>query len=73
LRNISYRIVIADLYGCETCPLTLREEHGVRVFENWVLRKVFRLKREEETWDWRKFHSEVHDLYSSLNIFRVIK
>jgi hypothetical protein len=24
------------LYGCETWSLTLREEHRLRVFENWV-------------------------------------
>jgi hypothetical protein len=29
------------LYGCETCFLTLREEHKLRVLENGVLRKVF--------------------------------
>jgi hypothetical protein len=34
------------LYGCETWPLTLREE---RVFENSVLRRIFVPKREEVT------------------------
>jgi hypothetical protein len=29
------------LYGCETWSLTLREEHGLRVFENRVLRRIF--------------------------------
>jgi hypothetical protein len=29
------------LYGCETWPLTLREEHRLRVFENKVLRRIF--------------------------------
>jgi hypothetical protein len=28
------------LYGCETWPLTLREEHRLRVFENRVLRRI---------------------------------
>jgi hypothetical protein len=27
------------LYGCETWPLTLREEHRLGVFENKVLRE----------------------------------
>jgi hypothetical protein len=41
------------LYGCETWSLTLREEHKLRVFENRVLRKIFRPKKEEEG-SWRK-------------------
>jgi len=34
-------------YGHETWPLTLREEHKLRVFENRVLRNIFGLKRDE--------------------------
>jgi hypothetical protein len=34
-------------YGCETWSLTLREEHRLRVFENRVLRRIFRPKRDE--------------------------
>ena len=33
------------LYGCENLSHTLREEHGLRVFENKVLRKIFGTKR----------------------------
>jgi hypothetical protein len=61
------------LSGCETWSLTLREEHRLRVFENRVLRKIFGPKREEEG-SWRKLHNdELHNLYSSPNIVRVIK
>jgi hypothetical protein len=35
------------LYGCETLYLTLREVYRLRVFDKRVLRKIFRLKREE--------------------------
>jgi hypothetical protein len=35
------------LYGCETWSLTFREERRLRVFENRVLRKIFRPKRDE--------------------------
>jgi hypothetical protein len=42
------------LYGCETWSLTLREEHRLRVFENRVLRRIFRPKRNEVTGGWRK-------------------
>ena len=62
------------LYGCETWSLTLREERRLRVFENRVLRRVFRPKRDEVTWEWRKLHNEeINDLYCSPNIVRVIK
>jgi hypothetical protein len=51
----------------------LGEEHRLRVFENRVLRKIFGPKREEDG-SWRKLHNdELHSLYSSLNIVRVIK
>jgi hypothetical protein len=57
----------------ETWSFTLREEHGLRVFENRVLRSIFGPKREEDG-SWRKLHNdELHNLYFSPNIFRVIK
>jgi hypothetical protein len=70
-----YKTVILPvvLYGSETWSLTLGEEHRLRVFENRVLRKIFEPKREEDG-SWRKLHNdELHDLYSSSNIVRVIK
>ena len=52
----------------------MREEHRLRVFENRVLRRIFGPKRGEVTGDWRRLHNEeLNDLYSSLNIVRVIK
>jgi hypothetical protein len=60
-------------YGCETWSLTLREEHRLKVFKNRVLRRIFGPKREEDG-SWRKLHNdELHCLYSSPNIVRVIK
>jgi hypothetical protein len=45
----------------------LREEHGLRVFENRVLRTIFGPKRNEVTGCWRKLHNEeLRNLYSSL-------
>jgi hypothetical protein len=70
-----YKSVILPvvLYGCETWSLTLSEEHGVRVFENRVLRRIFKPKGEEDG-SWRKLHNdELHSLYSSPNIVRVIE
>jgi hypothetical protein len=52
----------------------LRGEHGLRVFENRVLRRIFVPKRDEVTGEWRKLHNEeLNYLYSSPNIFRMIK
>jgi hypothetical protein len=51
----------------------LREEHRLRVFENRVLRRIFGPKREEDG-SWRKLdNDELHSLYSSPNVVRVIK
>jgi hypothetical protein len=66
-------ILLVVLYGCKTWSLTLGEEHRLRVFEKRVLRKISGPKREEDG-SWRKLHNdELHSLYSSLNIVRVIK
>jgi hypothetical protein len=48
------------------------ENHRLRVFKNRVLR-ILGPKREEDG-SWRKLHNdELHSLYSSPNIVRVIK
>jgi hypothetical protein len=62
------------LYGCETWSLTLREERELGVFENRVLRRIFGPKRDGVTGEWRKLHNEeLHDLYSSPRIIRIMK
>jgi hypothetical protein len=46
------------------------------VFENRVLRRIFGLKRDKVTGDWRNLHKSnkgLHDLYYSPNIIWVIK
>ena len=46
----------------------------LRVLEERVLTRIFVLKRDEVTGKLRKLHNEeLNDLYSSRNIFRVIK
>jgi hypothetical protein len=78
-RNVKieiYKTIILPvvLYGYESLSLTLREEHRLRVFENWVRRRIFGPKRDEVTGGWRKLHNEeLHGLYSSPSIVRVIK
>jgi hypothetical protein len=51
-----YRTIILPvvLYVCETWSLTLREEQRLRMFENRVPRRIFGLKRDEVTGEWRR-------------------
>jgi hypothetical protein len=54
--------------------LRLREEHKLRIFENRVQRRTFGPKRNEMAEGWTKLHNEeLHDLYSSPSIIRIIK
>jgi hypothetical protein len=44
------------------------------VIENRVLGRIFGPKRGEMTGEWTKLHNEeLHDLYSSSSIIRIIK
>jgi hypothetical protein len=44
------------------------------VFENRVLSRIFGPNRDEVTGEWRKLHNEeLHDLYSSSSIIRIMK
>ena len=46
----------------------------MRLFENMVLRRIFGLRRDDVTGEWRRFcNEELNDYYSSPNIVRVIK
>ena len=56
-----------------TWSLTLRERCRLRVFENRILRRIFGPKRDENG-EWRRLHNEeLHSLYRSPDIVRVIK
>jgi hypothetical protein len=71
-----YKTIILPvvLYMCGTWSLTLREELKLSVFENRVLRSLFCPKKDEVMGGWRKLHNEeLHDLYSSPSIIRIIK
>jgi hypothetical protein len=62
-------IVLVVLYVYGTWSLTLREKHKLRLFENRMLRRILRPKR-----DLRKLHNkELHNLYSSPIIIKMIK
>jgi hypothetical protein len=44
------------------------------MFQNRMLRRIFRPKRDEMTGGWRKLHNEeLHDLYSSSSRIGIIK
>jgi hypothetical protein len=54
--------------------VTLKEEHGLRAFQKRLLRLTVEPKRDEMSGDWRKMHNEdLHNLYSSPSIIRIIK
>jgi hypothetical protein len=61
-------------YGCEIWYLIVREVYRLRMFEERVLRKIFVAKRDEVAGEWRKLpNEELHNLYSSPSIIKVIK
>jgi hypothetical protein len=54
LKNIMIRlcriiILPGVLYGSETWSLILRQEHRLKAFENWLLKRMFGSKRGEVT------------------------
>jgi hypothetical protein len=55
-------------------PLTLREEHRLRLFKNRVLRRTYGPKRKKAWECQRTMHNEeLHNMYASSNIIRVIR
>jgi len=73
IRIYRTKILSVVLYRCETWSFTLKEERRLRVFENRVLRRMFRLCRDKVTGDWLTLHSEeLYGFYSSSNTIRMI-
>ena len=61
------------LFGAEAWSLTLGEERWLRVFENRILRRILGPTKDANG-DCRMLHSEeLHSLYRSPNIVRIIK
>jgi hypothetical protein len=60
--------------GVDLSSLMFREGQILRGCENVMLRKIFGLKRENATRDWKRLHvDELQGLFSSPTIIRVIK
>jgi hypothetical protein len=67
-------VKVYNVLSINTWPMTLREEHRLRVFENRVLRGIFGPKRDEVIGGRRKLHNdELHNLYCSPSIIKIIK
>jgi hypothetical protein len=71
-----YKTIILPvvLYGCKTLSLISREEHGLRVFENRELRRIFeptevKLQKAEK----KLHHEELDYFYSSPSIIIMIR
>jgi hypothetical protein len=59
------------LFECEILSLRLRKEHRLKVFEDKVLRRIL---GDKSIGGWKKLHyEELHNLYSSPSIIRIIK
>jgi hypothetical protein len=62
-----------NLFGCETWSLRSREEHRLKAFEHRVLTSILRPRR-DGIGGLRKLHNEeLHDVYSTPHIIRMIK
>ena len=61
------------LYSCEAWSLTLREERRLWVFEKRILRRMSGPKGDANSERRRLHNEELHSLYRSPNIVRVIK
>jgi hypothetical protein len=72
----TYKTIILPLvlYGRETWPLPLRDEHRLKVLENRALRRIFGPKIDKIRGGWRKLHNEkLLNLYTLPNTIKVIK
>jgi hypothetical protein len=57
----------------EPSSVTLREQYRSRVFDNRVLRRIFGPKMDRVRGGWRRLHNELHNLYPSPDMIRVMK
>ena len=66
-------ILLVVLYDCEAWSFTLRKERRLKSLERRILRRLYGPKR-DASGEWRRlYNEELHSLYLSRNIVRVIK
>jgi hypothetical protein len=53
--------------------VVLGEEHRAKAFKNRALRRIFGPKKDEIMGGWKKLCTEIHNMYFSPNIIRMIK
>jgi hypothetical protein len=62
------------LCGFDTWFLSSREDYRLIVFVNRVLRRIFGPRKDKVSGGLRKLHNEeLHNIYSSPSIFRMVK
>jgi hypothetical protein len=65
--------LFCTVLNCEQAKRYPKHEHELATFF-FFRRRIFGPKRDEVTGEWRKLHNEeLHDLYSSPSIIRIIK
>jgi hypothetical protein len=78
-RNVNIKVNISVIlhvvsYGYEIWCLTLMDDQKLRVFQNRLLMGISGYEKVEVEGDSRRLHNEeLHNLYASTNIIRVIK
>jgi hypothetical protein len=62
------------LYGFVPLSVALREEHGLKIFKNRMLKTIFGTKKEKRRLDRRKCHTEeFYHLYSATHVLMMLK
>jgi hypothetical protein len=65
--------LVIVLHEDETWCLILKERHGLRVYGNKLMRRVFGPRRKDVTGGWRRLQNEkLHNSNSSPDIIMVI-
>jgi hypothetical protein len=71
---LSQCLIPVVTYACGTWSCTVRNEHGPRVLENTVLRRILGRKREDVRGGWWQLRKEDrHNLRCSREISRIMK
>ena len=74
LKHYTYTVILqVVLYDSETRSLILRKERRLKVFENRILRRIFRPNSDDDEECIRLRNEALRSLYRSTKIFGLIK